>query len=126
MKSSREQTLRGGVAISYRDKYKQFKKTDIFVYYPELLSLVDKVKKTNFAPLSELVFAQSGLRFTETMYSEHPEIEKRSLISKESRYNLRTNIFNKLENITFFSKKPADEDKYVQIYGLKNTERKYM
>ena len=60
------------------------------------------------------------------MHIEHPNIEKQSLLSKGSKYLLASNVFNKLENIVFFNDKPIDDDEYVQIYGRKNNQRKYM
>lgn len=84
------------------------------------------MKKSNFTPLSELVFPMSSLRFTEQMYLEHPDIEERVIQNKGNKYNLGTNIFDKLENIVFFKERPRDHEEYVQIYGRQNNERKYM
>ena len=93
--------ITGGVAISYRDIGRTYEPIKVFVNRIELLSLIEKVKKTNFTPLSKLVFAKGSFNFTEEMYLEHPEIEERSLLSKGHRYDLVSNIFNKLENIVF-------------------------
>ena len=60
------------------------------------------------------------------MHLEHPEIEERFLLSKGHRYDLKTNVFNKLQNIVFFEEKPINGEEYIQIYGRKDNERKYM
>ena len=120
-----ETDIKGGLAITYYDIDKVFQPINIFVNSVQLSSIIDKVTKTNFSPLSDLVFARSS-RFTERMYLEHPEIDEQSLINKELRYALQSNIFNKLENIVFFKEKPINGEEYVQIYGRKDNERKYM
>ena len=58
------------------------------------------------------------------MDEEHPEIAEK--LSKGHLFDLTSNIFNKLEDIFFFEKKPDDDQEYIKIYGRKNNTRKCM
>ena len=118
--------IKGGVCITYRDVNKNFGKVGIFTSREELLQLAHKVTKSNFKSLSDIVYSAESVSFTEQMHKEHPEIEENHLLSKGHRYDLKSNVLEKLNNIVFFDKRPNDNQEYVQIYGRKNNERVYM
>lgn len=118
--------IKGGVCISYRDAEKNFGKIGTFASREELLSLAKKVTKVDFTSMCDSIYSAESVSFTELMHKEHPEIEERKLLSKGHRYDLKSNVLEKLYNIVFFDQKPADGDEYIQIYGRKDNERTYM
>lgn len=117
--------IKGGVCISYRDAEKNFGKIGTFTSREELLSLAEKVTKVDFTSMCDSIYSAESVSFTELMHKEHPEIEEQKLLSKGHRYDLKSNVLEKLYNIVFFDKKPVDENEYVQIYGRKDNERTY-
>ncbi len=118
--------IKGGVCISYRDAEKNFGKIGTFASREELLSLAKKVTKVDFTSMCDSIYSAESVSFTELMHKEHPEIEEQKLLSKGHRYDLKSNVLEKLYNIVFFDQKPADGNEYVQIYGRKDNERTYM
>ena len=118
--------IKGGVCISYRDAQKVFGKIGTFTSREELLTIAKKVTNNDFISMCDIIFSAESVSFTETMHIEHPEIEKNKLLSKGHKYDLKSNVLEKLYDIVFFEKKPMDNDDYVQIYGRRNNERTYM
>lgn len=118
--------IKGGVCITYRDSDKHFGKIGTFTSREELLALAEKVTQKNFISMCDSIYSAESVSFTELMHKEHPEIEEQKLLSKGHRYDLKSNVLEKLNNIVFFENKPNDTDEYVQIYGRKDNERTYM
>jgi len=115
--------IKGGVAISYRDENKNFGALERFTSFPELNSILKKVKnRADFQSIRPQVLSRTSYRFTETMHQEHPDAEKR--LSAGHRYDVSTNIFDRLPDV-FFEQKPEDGKDYIQIYGRQNNERVY-
>ena len=46
-------------------------------------------------------------------------------MSKGHKFDITSNIFDKLDGIAFFEQKPNDEFEYIQIYGRKSSVRIY-
>lgn len=125
--------IKGGVAVTYRDENKDFGAIDIFVSEPTLNSILHKViTRQDFKPVSDEVYAPESYKFTDEMYKEHPEIKQMTfvykgkvgpLISKGHDYDVTSNIFEKLDNIVFFEKKPVDGEEYIRIEGRKDNQR---
>lgn len=118
--------IKGGICITYRDANKNFGKIGTFTSREELLILAEKVTKKDFVSMCDSIYSAESVSFTEQMHIEHPEIEDNKLLSKGHRYDLKSNVLDKLSNIVFFDKRPNDKEEYVQIYGRKNNERTYM
>ena len=112
--------LKGGVAITYRDKSQNFGQIGAFVAKEESKTILQKINMTNFDSLSEWVYSPESYRFSRKIHSENPNIE--SKLSKGHLYDLTTNIFNKLPNI-FYLNKPKDSIDYIQILGRENNGR---
>ena len=124
--------IKGGVAITYRDKEKYFGSIDVFTAYKELNSILHKVKSNATHFISDIVYAPESYKFTDAMYRDHPEIYDMTttfngkvvpLISKGHDYDLTSNIFDKLVGVVFFDKKPKDSHSYVQVFGRLNNAR---
>lgn len=115
--------IKGGVAISLRDKFVDHEPVGVFTPYPELNSIMRKVVERNdFTPMSSIVVTRTAYRFTKLMHDENPTAA--ALLSKGHLYDVSTNVFERLPQI-FFDTKPDDGHKYVRILGRANNERTY-
>ncbi|MGN1093173.1 MAG: restriction endonuclease, partial [Monoglobaceae bacterium] len=75
-----------------------------------------------FKTLSDIVITRTAYRLTEKMHEEHPEAEKQ--LSKGHRYDMSTNIFERLPQI-FFDDEPNDSYEYIKILGREKNARVY-
>ena len=114
--------IKGGVAITYRDEAKKGESIETFVVFEELRSIMSKVRKTPHESFSELIYAPESYKLAEKLHEQHPEAE--SLLSKGHKYDVTTNIFEKLPEL--FRDKGSFEKGDVQIYGRKNGKRAAM
>ncbi|VXB70779.1 conserved hypothetical protein [Flavobacterium sp. 9AF] len=112
--------LKGGVAITYRDKSKNFGKIGEFVAQENSKTILEKVKSINSESLSEWVYSPESYRLSKQLHTKKPSIE--SKLSKGHLYDLTTNIFTKLPDI-FLENKPNDNFEYIQILGRENNKR---
>lgn len=106
--------IKGGIAISYRDKSKDFGAIEIFTKYPALNSILTKVqkesKKTGY--LESIISSPLNFQLTQKMKDEHPHLLDR----------LRTSAFTALAEI-FYEINPNDGYDYVTMIGLLNGKR---
>lgn len=114
--------IKGGVAITYRDKSMFFGRIGVFTHFDELNSIIHKVVKKEGSDISEIMFGNTSYRYSSKIYEENPEIEK--VLSGGSRRYLASSVFDKISNL-FFENKLNDKFEYVQIYGRQNNERVY-
>ncbi len=114
--------IKGGLAITYRDINKSFGKIGFFTNYTELKGILEKVKRTDFETLANLVYAPESYRLSKKLHEEHPEIK--SKLSKGHDFDVTSNIFSKLDKL-FTNEKPNDENNYIQIIGLEGSNRVY-
>ena len=113
--------IKGGVAVSIRNKDGHSEPIDLFAPYPELNSILDTVTHhKDFKPLSEIVVTRTAYHFTDKMHEEHPEAM--SQLSKGHPYDMSTNIFKRLPQV-FFDVKPNDGYDYIRILGRENNAR---
>ena len=77
--------IKGGVAVSYRDRTKDFGKIGIFTQYDDLNSIIKKMP-SNFANITEIIYIQNRFNLP-VLYLDHPEY-KNSIGSngKDSRF----------------------------------------
>lgn len=113
--------IKGGVVITYRDKVKNYGAIEHFIVFDELRSIARKIGKTDYVPLSKVIYAAESYRFTETMHKENSSVE--SLLSKGHKYDFKSNVLSKLDNIVFFSEMPKDGSPYIKILGLDGSKR---
>ena len=113
--------IKGGVVITYRDKVKNYGAIEHFIVFDELRSIARKIGKTDYVPLSKVIYAAESYRFTETMHKENSSVE--SLLSKGHKYDFKSNVLSKLDNIVFFSEMPKDGSSYIKILGLDGSKR---
>lgn len=124
--------IKGGVAITYRDKGRRFGAIDTFTQFPSLNSILNRVKGKINISVSDVVYSPESYKFTSILYEEHPDIlemktivngKETTLISKGHEKDLTSNIFDKLFNIVFWEEKPSDNDDYIKILGRMNNAR---
>lgn len=114
--------IKGGIAITYRDNQKNFGEIGIFTQYPELNSILKKVKVDGFVGFNEIVVTRTAYRLTTKMHEDHPEAIKQ--LSEGHAYDMSSNIFERLPQI-FYDKKPNDGKEYIKILGRENNTRIY-
>ena len=117
--------IKGGVVITYRDATKDFGAIEIFTRFPELNSILKKVKPLmDKGSISDVVYSPESYKFTDKLHTDHPEVK--SKLSKGHAYDITSNIFDKLSGIVFFEKKPDDGHEYILISGRKDNARTEM
>lgn len=90
--------IKGGIAITYRDKSKSFEPIETFTTSAELSNIFKKVyNQENFQSLSEYVYAPESYKLTQKFHDDNPNMESR--LSKGHKYDVTTNIFEKLPEI---------------------------
>ncbi|USS86310.1 Eco57I restriction-modification methylase domain-containing protein [Fructilactobacillus cliffordii] len=117
--------IKGGVAVTYYDENKIFKKIGIFTPFKELRSIFDKVvSKKNFVPFSKIIFSPENYKFTNKMHQDYPDANNK--LSNGHKYDLKSNVFDKLPDV-FLTNIPEKSNKteFIKIYGLKNRKRTY-
>ena len=110
--------INGGVVISYHDFREKYGAIETFTSFPELNSILHKVKSSNTKNwMSECVISRTAYRLNDLMHQEHPEAL--SQLSEGHPYDMSTNIFERLPQI-FNANKPTDGKDYIQILGREN------
>ena len=110
-----ETEIKGGIAISLRDKKVDKGPIGLFTPYPQLNAIVRSVcKGKQFMPMSDIVVSRTAYRFTDLMHKDHPEAIGQ--LSEGHPYDVSTNIFERLPQI-FFDEKPNDGKDYIRILG---------
>lgn len=134
----RNTLINGGVAVSYRDRNKDFGAIEIFTSFPELNSINSKVRDSgDWLSINTIMYPYSAYTLSEMLWNDFPErkarveyiAEHRNELSKEEKQgelsNLRiitTNIFDLLSDL-FYADKPNDGNEYCCIIGRKNNQR---
>lgn len=111
--------IKGGVCVTYRDESKDLGSIGTFTPYDELNSILKKVANTNFAMFSDLIYAPESYKLTDKLHKDYPNIVNK--LSKGHKYDVTTNIFDKLGDI-FQDSNPSNLE-YVGIYGRQNNNR---
>jgi hypothetical protein len=112
----------GGVAVTYRDSDTVFGAIGTFTAFQELNSILKKVMGSNTDSFSSIIFGQEIYKYTEKLHEDYPEAEY--LLSKNHKFDIKTNAFDRL-GFTFFDYKPDDENSYIQLLGLQDNKRVY-
>lgn len=122
--------IKGGVAITYHDNNTKIGPICVFIHYAELRLIKERIEKTTINSLSDIVYAPESYKFSDKIHEDHPNLkyvdEEHGILSEGHDYDLTTNIFDKLENIVFFTNKPNDGYDYIKILGRKDNQRMFM
>ena len=110
--------IKGGIAITYRDKNTNFGKIGVFTSYPELNLIRKKVEdNNNFKPISEIIFLQNKFDLNK-LYSHNPNL-KTKIGSNGKERRLTSPIFSQID--IFTDEKVNGND--VRIFGLIRNKR---
>lgn len=113
--------IKGGIAITYHDIHKDYGAIGTFTAYPELNSIIKKVRQhTDFSPFSNVAVTSYAYHFTEKMHEDFPEAAGQ--LSTGHAYDLKTNVFDRLPQI-FHDVAPQDGATYIRLLGRANNER---
>ena len=111
--------IKGGVAITIRNKNEDYGKIGSFTAFPELNNIVEKVKKVDSSFLNSIVASQGIYRFSNKAFKDYPEIE--SLSGKGTGSKIVSAIVEKLPDI-FLDTKPQSGC-YVEMIGRNSSGR---
>jgi len=115
--------IKGGVAITYHDKDKEFGAINVFTSFPELNNILNKVQPSIKSALNEIISGRGVYKLLAKALQEHPEIS--DIQSKGHATDVGAGAFRILDNIVFFDEKPDSDNEYVKFLGLLNNKRVY-
>lgn len=112
--------IKGGIAVSYHDSKKNFGAIEIYTAFPELNTILRKVRTyEGFSPFSRIIANRGLYKFSKKAYAEQPEELK-----KLSDARIGAGAFEKMETL-FTENKPTDGFEYVLFFGLLRGKRVY-
>ena len=112
--------IKGGIVITYRNTQKNFGAIKTYTAFPELNSIIKKVKhQSNFQSLSEIISNRGLYKFSKKAYKECPYE-----MAKNTDSRIGASSFERMPSI-FFEEKPNDDNEYVRFFGLLKTKRTY-
>ena len=111
--------IKGGLAITYRDRHERKGPIGIFSPSTELRSILEKVRKISHSSLADEILLQSKFNL-EILLADYPNYSK-IIGSNGKERRLTTSIFSQLDFFTI--DKTSDED--ILIMGLINNIRVY-
>lgn len=115
--------IKGGVAVTLRDRTKLFGPVGTFIPDNNLRSIYKKVTQSaDFETLERDVHSRTEYRLTDAMHRDNPFAQERQ--SSGHLYDMSTNIITLLPEI-FSDKKPEDSHEYIKILGLLKMKRVY-
>ena len=115
--------IKGGIAITYRDSEKDFGTIEIFTPYPELNTILHKIRRNrDFSSMSEVVISSYSYHFKEQLYTDFPELIGR--LSKGHELDLKSNVFEKMPE-PFLKEIVDNRTAYLKILGRESNERIY-
>ena len=112
--------IKGGVAVTFRDKQQVFGKMGTYTAFPELQTMLAKVTaSTDFKPITKHIYAQYKFSLKD-LYNDHPQYEK-VIGSNGKERRLTTSIFE-LDDLFTEEAKTKDD---LCILGLIKNYRIY-
>ena len=99
--------IKGGIAISYRDKDANWGSIDTFTPYDELNTILRKIRKTEFVSFSTIVVTSYAYHFSKQLYIDFPNLY--GVLSKGHEYDLKSNVFEKMPTV-FMEKELSNEN----------------
>ena len=111
--------IKGGVAVTYWDKHKEFKPIKLFTAFDELYSILEKVEKLNEDSLSSIITNRGTYKYSNLAYTEQPDE-----MMKTADRRIAPSSFERMPRL-FTEEKLNDKHEYVQILGNIKNERCY-
>ncbi len=130
--------IKGGVAITYRNKNKEYNAIEEFIVDKNLRDIVNKIKASNFESLSSDMYGgRADLKFNDYFLETYPnyvrdriaatQIKHPSVTSlpPNEEYEIRNRIFDDAPYIFEIDMTSKNKDNYYRILGLSGTQREY-
>jgi hypothetical protein len=114
--------IMGGIAVTYRDADREGDPVGTFTKYPELNTILHKVREAGAAFIEGDVSSGRAYSFTQAMHEAYPEAS--SAMSRDAQFRVSTNAFEQLQFL-FHETQPYDGREYARMYGLADTKRAY-
>lgn len=111
--------IKGGVAVTYRDIDKDFGAIDPFIPFEELKSILNKVNRKGYTSIKDTIYSPESYKLTDKLHRDHEEAE--SKLSNGHKYDVTTNIFEKLPEL--FVKDQTTDNGYVAVCGRLDNKR---
>lgn len=111
--------IKGGVAVTFRDKNQNFGKIGIYSAYKELNSIRNKVAEISKNSLMDIISNRGLYRYSRLAYMQQPEELKKTADAR-----IAPSAFDRMPSL-FTIEKPDDGKEYVQIYGNTKGNREY-
>ena len=114
--------IKGGVAITIRNKKASYGPIGTFTSFPELNSILKKVMAIHGGKkcLDSIISMRGLYRFSESFYEDYPDAK--TVVGSGTGNMVVSNIFDKLPDV-FFTEKPKDNKKYVKLIGRSKNQR---
>lgn len=113
--------IRAGIAVTYRDADREGEAIDTFTPFPELNSILHKVRESGTAFIESLGITSSrSYRYADKLYEDYPEALE--LRPEGNAALVNTNAFE-IFSFLFHETQPADGNEYVQILGVIKNKR---
>lgn len=115
--------IKGGVAITYHNSKMDYSPIGHFIVYDEMRSIKEKIEPFIETNLSSWIYAPESYKFTQLLHDEHKDAEDK--LSAGHKFDVTTNVLEKLKDSVFYEEKPNDGHNYVRIIGLEEGKRTY-
>lgn len=112
--------IKGGVVITYRDSKKEFGKIGHFSAFPELESILAKVKNKFTDGFCDLISSRGMYKFTEQAFLDYPKAK--AVQGEGSGLQITSSSF---DNMPMLFKKEKEQENMIQIYGREGNTRVY-
>ncbi|WP_151084523.1 Eco57I restriction-modification methylase domain-containing protein [Nocardioides cynanchi] len=113
--------IRAGIAVTYRDAERAAEPIETFTAYPELNTILHKVRESGTAFIESLGITSSrSYRYTDKLYDDHPEA--RALRPEGNAALVNTNAFEQF-SFLYHADPPSDGFDYVQVLGVIKNKR---
>lgn len=111
--------IKGGVAITLRDKNKNFGSIGVFTPYKVLSGIVKKVNSLSGESLSSIVSSRGNYRFAPEFFEDFPYAKDK--LGKGTGNMIVSNVFEKFPEV--FQKNKQEAKEYMEILGRLNNRR---
>lgn len=115
--------IKGGIAITLRNVKVNFNPVNVFTEYPEMNSIIKKVKnhKSTNEFLNSIISSRGNYRFTDEFFKENPHLINE--LGKGTGNMIASNAVDKLDGIFF--DQPINNEKYIRILARSDNQRVY-
>lgn len=111
--------IKGGVAITYRDKDKNFGAIGTFTAHDGLNKIIKRVYKEPFSSLSDTITNRGIYKYSNQAYEEEP-----NELKKTADKRIAPSAFERMPKL-FTTEKPNDNHEYIQLLGNIKNQRVY-